>query len=159
MYTNEDTQHDSGSEAVVSPFAQAAAMLPQENSAKKQTKWWIILGAIVVILGSVGAVVLAGRISDPLRTMEKFPVSKYLESHRSVAGAKFRGDLRVEADLGWKDGAGRLMVFTTPEETRPVVVLIPPHLSSIYFTKGQTYVAELEVREGGLIYANTCRKN
>jgi hypothetical protein len=98
-------------------------------------------------------------MSDPLRTLEAFPVAKYLENHRAVAGAKFKGELRVEADLGWKEGVGRLMVFTLPGDTRPIVVLIPAQLSNIYFSKGQTYLAELEVKEGGLIYANNCRKN
>jgi hypothetical protein len=31
--------------------------------------------------------------------------------------------------------------------------------NDIYFTKGQTYTAEIEVKEGGLIYANSCQKN
>lgn len=31
----------------------------------------------------------------------------------------------VEADLGWKDGAGRLMLFTCPDDNRPVAVMIP----------------------------------
>jgi hypothetical protein len=38
-------------------------------------------------------------------------------------------------------------------------VMIPPSLAQIYFTKGQTYEGELEVTEGGLIYANSIRKN
>jgi len=37
--------------------------------------------------------------------------------------------------------------------------MIPPSLAQIYFTKGQTYEGELEVKEGGLIYANSIRKN
>lgn len=149
-----------GSEAqrIVSPFADTAAALPRSERANRKTWIWIGFGLLFVIVGGVGGVFFAKRINDPLRTLEKFPSAKYLENHHAVAGARFRGDLRVEADLGWKEGVGRLMVFTAVDEARPLVVMIPAHLSNIYFTKGQTYVAELEVREGGLIYANNCRK-
>jgi hypothetical protein len=77
-----------------------------------------------------------------------------------LAGSKFKAELHVEADLGWKDGAGRLMLFSTPDDPRPVAVLIPPAVSNgIYFTKGQTYTLAIEVKEGGLIYADSCQKN
>lgn len=60
----------------------------------------------------------------------------------------------MEADLGWKDGAGRLMLFSTADDPRPIAVLIPVAVAKdIYFTKGQTYITEIEVKEGGLIYA------
>lgn len=112
----------------------------------------------VIVLGVIGLLVVR-HLGDPLRTLEPFPVSKYLESYKSLAGSKFRGNLRVENDLGWKEGAGRLMVFSLKEDTRPIVVMIPPSEAATYFTKGQMYQGELEVREGGLIYANSIRKN
>ena len=91
--------------------------------------------------------------------MEGFPTGKFFENYHSLAGNKFRGELRVEADLGWKEGTGRLMLFSTPGDNRPISVLIPANIASIYFVKGQTYLAELEVKEGGLVYASSCRKN
>lgn len=46
------------------------------------------------------------------------------------------------------------------EDNRPIAVMVPAVVANgIYFTKGQTYLAELEVKEGGLIYANSCKKN
>jgi hypothetical protein len=144
---------------VVSPFAETAATFPPTKRSSARLYIWIAIAIVMVSAGGIGGMIVARHLSDPLRTLDKFPVAKYLENYRSVAGAKFKGDLRVEADLGWKEGAGRLMVFTAAEDTRPIVVLIPPHLSNIYFSKGQTYLAELEVKEGGLIYANTCRKH
>ncbi len=92
--------------------------------------------------------------------MENFPVSKYLDGYQALAGSKFKAEFRVEADLGWKDGAGRLMLFTTADDPRPISVLVPAAVSNgIYFNKGQTYLAEVEVKEGGLIYANSFQKN
>ena len=91
--------------------------------------------------------------------MEVFPISKYFENYHSLAGAKFKGELRVEADLGWKEGVGRLMLFSTSADSRSIAVFVPGTLANIYFVKGQTYLAELEVKEGGLVYANSCKKN
>ncbi len=107
----------------------------------------------------VGGFFLVQHLNDPLRTLEPFPVSKYLDSYKSVAGLKFRADVRVENDLGWKEGIGRLMVFTLRDDPHPIVVMIPATFAQVYFTKGQSYVGEFEVKEGGLIYANTIRKN
>ncbi len=75
-------------------------------------------------------------------------------------GSRFKGQLKVEADLGWKEGVGRLMLFSCPEDSRPIAVMIPAAVvNGMYFDKGQTYSAELEVKEGGLVYANSCKKN
>jgi len=112
----------------------------------------------MLVLGVV-AWVLIGYLNDPFRKLEVFPVDKYLEDYQSLAGLKFRSELRVEADLGWKDGVGRLMVFTPANQSRQLVVFIPPNLSGVLFNKGQSYLCELEVKEGGLIHANSCRKN
>jgi hypothetical protein len=113
--------------------------------------------ALLIILG--GAALLYAHLTDPLRTLEAFPVSKYLENYRSLQGAQFKGDLTVENDLGFQDGVGRLMVFSSKESPQPFVVMIPSNLAGTYFTKGQHYLAALEVKEGGLIYANSCKKN
>lgn len=114
---------------------------------------------IFLVIAAGGGLFLFRYLNDPLRTLEPFPVAKYMDSYRALAGSKFRGNLRVENDLGWKEGVGRLMVFSCREDPRPIVVMIPPSLAQIYFTKGQTYEGELEVKEGGLIYANSIRKN
>jgi hypothetical protein len=99
-------------------------------------------------------------VNDPYRTLETFPVSKYFDDYQGLAGSKYKADFRVEADLGWKDGAGRLMLFSTSDDSRPIAVMIPAAVANgIYFTKGQTYTAEVEVKEGGLIYADSFQKN
>ena len=90
--------------------------------------------------------------------MDTFSMDKYLADYRSMEGGKFKADLSVSADLGVKPDTGRLMVFTLQEDNRKLVVLIPPKLSGLFFTKGQNYQASLEVGEGGLVYADTCEK-
>ncbi|HEY5741861.1 MAG TPA: hypothetical protein VIS99_04910 [Terrimicrobiaceae bacterium] len=119
-----------------------------------------MLSVVLLVLLLGGSFFLYRYLGDPLRTLEQFPVAKYLEDYKPLTGSKFRGNLRVENDLGWKEGIGRLMVFTFAGiDSRAVVVLVPANLAHLYFAKGQTYEGEFEVKEGGLICANLIRKN
>jgi len=154
----DSTQIDQASNPVISPFSDSE---PQAHRRKRKGRAGLFASLTVVLLLvlGVGGFFIFQTLNDPLRTLEPFPVGKYLEGYKPLAGSKFRANLRVENDLGWKEGLGRLMVFSLREDPRPIVVMIPPSLSEIYFTKGQNYQSELEVKEGGLIYANSCRKN
>jgi len=125
---------------------------------------WVSLIVVSCLLG-VGVMALAGYLgvrylNDPFRTLPSFPVAKYLDDYKELAGSKYKAELRVEADLGWKDQGGRLMLFSIQDDPRPFAVLLPPAVAhGIDFTKGQSYMTELEVKEGELIYADLCRKD
>jgi hypothetical protein len=149
---------DAGENPVISPFSDAETPVLQKRR-QSHLALWVSLGVVLCLVLAIGGFFLTRYLNDPLRTLEPFPVGKYLESYKALAGSKFRSTLRVENDLGWKEGTGRLMVFSLRDNPRPIVVMIPPSLTQIYFTKGQTYEGELEVKEGGLIYANSIRKN
>jgi hypothetical protein len=154
------SEYTSESQKVISPFAESEAIVSRRKG--NSGKLFLIIGAglLLVVVGAVTAVFAMRYVNDPYRTLEIFPVSKYFDNYQALAGSKFKADFRVEADLGYKDGAGRLMLFSTPEDSRPIAVLIPAAVANgIYFTKGQTYTAEVEVKEGGLIYANSFQKN
>jgi hypothetical protein len=144
---------------VESPFAHVQAAVPTPRGIKSKRFIWSVIVALVLAMIAVWALVFI-KLNNPYRTLTPFPVDKYLEDYHGLAGAHFRGELHVEADLGWKEGVGRLMLFTMMDDTRPVAVFIPADVAkSIYFTKDQVYLAELEVREGGLIRANSIVKN
>ena len=147
-----------GGNPIISPFSDAESPVLQKRR-KSRAALWVSLGIVICLVLGIGGFFLNRYLNDPLRTLESFPAGKYMESYKALAGSKFRGNLRVENDLGWKEGAGRLMVFSLRDDPHPIVVMIPPSLAQIYFTKGQTYEGELEVKEGGLIYANSIRKN
>ena len=86
-------------------------------------------------------------------------MDKYLSDYRSLSGSKFKAEVKVATTSARRPGVGRLMVFTIGDDNRPLVVLIPPRLSGIYFTKGQNYKTSLEVGQGGLVYADSCEKD
>ena len=150
----------SESEKVISPFAHSEVAISRNKGGGGKLFFIIGISLLLVVGGAVAGIFVMRYVNDPYRTLENFPVSKYLDNYQSLAGSKFKAEFRVEADLGWKDGAGRLMLFSTVDDSRPIAVLIPAAVGKgIYFTKGQTYLAEIEVKEGGLIYANSCQKN
>lgn len=153
--------NDSESSKVLSPFSGSAETFPQASGTSRKNIFLAAgLTCFLLCVAAVGVFFLMGYLNDPYRTMEPFPVSKFLDSPRALLGSKFQAELRVEANLAYKDEVGRLMLFSTSEDSRPVAVMVPDAVAQdIYFTKGQTYMAELEVKEGGLIYANSCKKN
>jgi hypothetical protein len=120
--------------------------------------WSIGILVAVLALGTIGYFA-QHYLNDPYRTLEPFPMDKYLSDYRSLSGTKFKAEVKVSNDLGSKPGVGRLMVFTIGDDNRPLVVLLPPNLSGIYFNKGQNYKTSLEVGQGGLVYADSCEKD
>ena len=161
MLPQANRSFDEGREGqIISPFAQTTSTI-HPGAEKKNATWllWIVSGVLVVMLLGNAAYFTFKYLNDPYRTLEPFSVDRYLADFQPLAGSKFGADLKVVADLGWKENVGRLMVFTAPNDSRPILVLIPPKLSGIFFTKGQTYQAALEIGEGGLIYADSCDKD
>ena len=144
---------------ISSPFSsvKAAPKTPRRPAFTRVALITTATLSAVLLIGSNP--LLFNYLNDPYRKLESSPTAKYFESYQSLTGLKFRCDLRVEADFGWNDGVGRLMVFTPTDESKQLAVFIPPSLSNVFFNKRQNYLVELEVKEGGLIYADSCRKN
>ena len=148
------SEYPSETAKVISPFAQTQAVVSEKGSSNGKMFLVIGIGLLLVVAGAIAGIYALRFVNDPYRTLEAFPVAKYLDSYQGLVGSKLKAELHVEADLGWKDGAGRLMLFSTADDPRPIAVLIPVAVAKdIYFTKGQTYITEIEVKEGGLIYA------
>ncbi len=154
-----NADNDGESQRIISPFAQTTSTVqPSQKGGAKNLPLWIVSSLLVLVIAGVLGYFIYKYVTNPYRTLESFPADKYMTDYRSLSGAKFRADLKVSADLGWKADIGHLMVFTVQDDRRPVVVLIPPRLGGIFFIKGQSYQATLEVGEGGLIYADSCDK-
>jgi hypothetical protein len=156
---NPNLEDESESPRVISPFAQTTSTV-HKRGGPSSSSWalWIVSTLLILVIVGIVGYFSYKYLADPYRTLEAFPMDKYLADYRSMTGAKFKADLKVSADLGWKAETGRLMVFTFENDSRPLVVLIPPKLGGIFFEKGQNYQASLEVGEGGLVYADTCEK-
>jgi len=156
---NPNLENEGESPRVISPFAQTTSTVQGKGGGGgSSVALWIVSGLLVVVLLAIAGYFTVRYLGDPYRTLEPFPMDKYLTDYRSLSGIKFKADLKVSADLGSKSETGRLMVFTVQNDNRPLVVLIPPKLGGLYFTKGQNYQASIEVGEGGLVYADSCEK-
>lgn len=144
---------------IPSPFAKSSVLISPETTARKsRLGWWLGGGTLLILLVGIGIFAATRFVNDPYRTLESFPTDKYFQNYRSVVGAKFKATLKVEADLGWKQNKGRLMVFTEESGSRPIVILFPSKLGNTVFNKGQSYLIEMDVLEGGLIYARSAKK-
>jgi len=157
MSSSEETQ-----KPIISPFSKASATVPDdEEPASQKSKlgliFGIVLGILVLLVG--GFWISKSFLNDPYRTLENFSVDKYMSDYRALQGGRYKAIIKVQSNLGYDENVGKLMSFKTETDSRAFVVLIPTDLGAISFTKGQTYTAELEVKDGGLIYAKACRKN
>ncbi len=154
-----NAEDDSESQRIISPFAQTTSTVqPARAGNSTSIALWIVSSLLVLLILAIIGYFTYSYLDNPFRTMETFSMDKYLSDYRPMSGVKFKADLKVSADLGWKPEKGHLMVFTVENDNRALVVLIPPKLSGIFFTKGQTYLVSLEVGEGGLVYADSCEK-
>jgi len=147
-------------EKIASPFEGSLATVEVRGRRSHRVSL-IVASCLLIVVGMALAGYFGVRyLNDPFRTLPGFPAAKYLDDYKELAGTKYKAELRVEADLGWKDQGGRLMLFSIQDDPRPFAVLLPPAVArGIDFTKGQSYMTELEVKEGGLIYADLCRKD
>ena len=152
-------EEEGESPRIISPFAQTTSTVRRgSGSGTGSLALWVVSGLlIVVILGVIGYFTFQ-YLNDPYRTLEPFPMDKYLSDYRSMVGNKFKADLKVSASIDYQADTGRLMVFTMPDDSRSLVVLVPPKFSGLYFTKGQNYQASLEVQQDGTVYADSCEK-
>jgi hypothetical protein len=156
---NPNLEDDDDSPRVISPFARTTSTV-QARGGRGSGSWalWLVSSLLILVIIGIMGYFTYKYLGDPYRTLKPFPMDNYLSDYRSMAGNKFKADLKVSADLGWKAETGRLMVFTIENDNRPLVVLIPPKLGGLFFEKGQNYQASLEVGEGGLVYADSCEK-
>lgn len=116
----------------------------------------VLLGVLVV---AGGFVLFQKGLSDPLRTLQDFPVDEYYENHSALEGTRFKARLKAVNQIGWKEDLGRLVIFEAGAGGKPVVVVIPPNLETLSIESGQPYQAEIRVTEGGLLKANYLRKD
>jgi hypothetical protein len=120
--------------------------------------WVLVVFVVLGVLGTAGYFIQQ-YLNDPYRTLEPFPVDKYMADYHSLVGSKFKGDVKVTAELPSNPDVGRLMVFTFDSDSRPIPVLVPAKFANVYFNKGQNFRASLEVEDGGVIYADSFEKN
>lgn len=117
----------------------------------------ITVGVLITVLLGLGALQLQNFRNDPSNLAE-FPAERYLENYQAVAGGRYHADLRVENELRFREGAGKLMILGTKNSQYSFPVLIAPELAEANFTKGQLYRFEIIIREGGLIYGTRAIK-
>lgn len=147
-----------GTRGVEAPFAQSQSVVGDPVRSRR-SRAPLVWGSVIFVLLLVVVGIWIGKVvSDPFRTLEPFPVATYYSNFGSLKGARFKGELIVEADLGYQESTGRMMVFKLPDSARPLAVLLIGDAARQYYTKGQRYVGELEVNNQGVVYSTALRK-
>jgi len=132
--------------------------MPKAAGGGGKAALWAVLGAVGTMLALGVGYIVSTSLQDPFRTLDDFPTGKYLGDYESVVGSRFRADLTVDAELGGTFEKGRLLSFRDESSQKTFAVLVPPELAQIGFSKGQQYVAEIEVGPGGLVHAHGFKK-
>jgi hypothetical protein len=111
---------------------------PKEGFPMKSLIIAIYSTVLVLLLVLVGVLLWRRTVDNPYRTLEIFPTQTYFDNAPSLFGNKFQAKLRVEGDLGWSPGVGRLMVFSVEGDSRYIPVMVKGDQDSFSFNKGQT---------------------
>ena len=90
------SEYPSESEKVISPFAHSEVAISQNKGSGGRLFLIISLGLLLVVVGAVAGIFVMRYINDPYRTLENFPVAKYLDGYQALAGSKFKAEFRVE---------------------------------------------------------------
>jgi len=146
---------------VMSPFGQARETdgKPLQTSSIKPILIGVAASLVILLVVFVGWTLWRGALNDPYRTLEVFSADKYFESPSMLTGNRFKATLCVQGDLGWSSEEGKLMVFSVEGDPRYIPVLVQGKGLSLAFSKGQTYLAQIQVKEGGLLCATELKKN
>jgi hypothetical protein len=156
---NPNMEDESETQRIISPFAQTTSTVqsPKKGGSSFSALWIVSCLLIVVIVSIIGYFIYK-YLDDPYRTLKPFPMDTYFSDYHSLSGEKFKADLKVANLVQYKPETGRLMAFNMENDSRSLVVLLPPKFDSLYFSKGQNYLVSLVVGEGGLVYAESCEK-
>lgn len=104
---------------------------------------------------------LFSKTSDPYRTIQPLSVAAYLENANSLRGNVYQVAGTVWNSLGWSPTAGRLYAIeagTGGTTTELLPILVPAALNQINLQKGQRFLFEIEVGEGGVLVVRSLRK-
>lgn len=122
----------------------------------------LILGALALAI-AVG-IFLQNTGGEPFRTVPELDMADYLNNANSLQGNVYKVRGRIAQSLGYSRGQGRLFsVDVTGKDGNSsggsvLPILVPPALSYLNLQKGQLYIFQLEVGDGGILKARDMKK-
>ena len=88
--TNPNFEEESGSPRVISPFAQTTSTVQSKGGGNSSSlALWIVSSLLILVIVGIVGFFSYKYLADPYRTLEPFPMDKYLSDYRSMTGAKF----------------------------------------------------------------------
>ncbi len=133
--------------------------MPRRASSKLHPGWFVAIPLLVAAAIAI-CYYFGSKVSDPLRTTQSLDVLTYLENANSLRGNTYRISGTVWNSLGWSPTAGRLFAVEVgvgkPGDLLPL--LVPAALNHVNLQKGQRFVFEVEIIEGGILRVKSLRK-
>lgn len=143
---------------VATPFADYETPMNIRSRGRTAPALWAGIGAVGILVILALGYYIVSYTKDEFRTLSAFPASEYMEDPERVLGSRFKANMVVDAELGGTLTEGRLYSFREEASQKNLAVVVPPDQAQTLFVKGQTYTAELEVGQGGIIYARRFQK-
>jgi len=133
--------------------------MARRASTKPHAAWFLAV-ALLATAAIAGGYLLMSKINDPYRTLHSLDVLTYLENGNSLRGNTYRISGAIWDSLGWSPSAGRLFAIEvgTGRSGDLLPVLVPVSLNHVNLQKGQRFVFEVEVLEGGILRVKSLRK-
>jgi len=121
--------------------------------------WFAGVGVLAAAAIAAGYFLIA-KAHDPYRTLQPLNVPAYLDNANSLRGNVYRINGTLWDSLGWSPGVGRLYSIETGEGAAAELlpVLVPAALNHVNLQKGQRFIFEVEVAEGGILTVRSLRK-
>lgn len=129
-----------------------------------------LAGGITLLIGAGGVVLFlflgnppGGPGDDaPRRTRvsaNDLNVAEYLKNANALRGNAYRVSGRVEEQLRWSPGEGRLISILVPAsgDTSPIPILVPKQFSHLNLEKGSQFTFVVEVRNSGVLVATSAK--
>lgn len=88
---------------------------------------------------------------------EPFPVQSFLSAPDNLQGNRYELEAEIDAQLGWREGVGRLVAVRALKGDARLPVFIADSLNANLLV-AQRYRFEITVRKGGLLYVERLKK-
>ena len=133
--------------------------MARRASSRLHPAWFAVVGVLAAAAIAAGYFVFS-KANDPYRVIQPLNVAAYLENANSLRGNTYQVTGTVWNSLGWSPASGRLFSVevgeNTPSDLLPL--LVPAALNQVNLQKGQRFVFEVEVSDGGVLRVRSLRK-
>lgn len=121
---------------------------------------WYVAAVVFAAVAILAGYLLYTMVNNPYRTLQPLNAAVYLENANSLRGNVYRVTGTIWNSLGWSPEVGRMFAIEVGETNAVdlLPVLVPAALNEVSLQKGQRFLFEVEVGDGGILRVRRLRK-